>query len=201
MASLGEILTSAREAKGATASEAAEATKMMVQHIDALEREEYDKIAAPIYVKGFLKIYAEYLGLDPDEVIEHYKANNAPLSPNELVGNKEPPRRLPISKKKVKPKNKRVEEDEPESDGPPAAFAEMFADLIKWIKSIRVSGIFVRHALTILGAVLVLMLIISSVRSCIERRGSRRTHEDFSDIELIEPVPEPYIEPEHMPRG
>ena len=200
MESLGETLRAAREAKGATASEAAEATKMKVQQIDALENEDYGKIAAPIYVKGFLKIYAEYLGLDPDQAIEHYKSNNAPLSPNELVGNRQEPKHVLPPRKKAKRKQDE-EKEKPESDGPKSAFGEMLADLLKWIKSIRISGMFVRHALTVLGALLALLLIISSVRSCVERRGSRRDPEDFSDIELIEPVPEPFIEPEHMPRG
>lgn len=200
MESLGEILRAAREAKGATESEAAEATKMKVQQIDALENDDYGQIAAPIYVKGFLKLYAEYLGLDPDQVIDHYKATNAPLSPNELVGNKQQPRREMPPRKKTKRKQG-SEGDEPKSDIATSAFGEMFADLLKWIKSIRVSGIFVRHALTIIGALLVLLLIADSIRSCIDRRGSRREQEDFSDIELIEPIPAPFIEPEHMPRG
>ncbi len=72
MSTLGETLREAREAKGATTSQAAASTRIKVQHIEAMERTDFSGIAAPAYAKGFIKLYAEYLGLDPDPLIQEY---------------------------------------------------------------------------------------------------------------------------------
>lgn len=69
---LGENLRLAREAKGQSISQVAEATRMMVQIVEDLERENFRRIAAPIYGRGFIKLYAEYLGLDPDPLLREF---------------------------------------------------------------------------------------------------------------------------------
>ncbi|MCX6997717.1 MAG: helix-turn-helix domain-containing protein [Kiritimatiellaeota bacterium] len=78
MPSLGPQLKAGRERKGVTASQAAAATRMKVQTIEALEREDFARIPAPMYVKGFIKIYAEYLGLDPAPLLLDYQQRHAP---------------------------------------------------------------------------------------------------------------------------
>ncbi len=72
--SIGTQLRAAREARGASTSEAAAATRMKVQHIEALEREEFSVFAAPIYARGFLRTYAAYLGISPDPLLKEYAA-------------------------------------------------------------------------------------------------------------------------------
>jgi len=62
--SMGEILRTAREQRAVTTSTAAEATHMKVQILEDLENEDFRGIAAPIYGRGFVKLYAEYLELD-----------------------------------------------------------------------------------------------------------------------------------------
>ena len=49
MATLGQILKEAREKKGVTASQAAAATRMKIQTVEALERDDFSRIAAPTY--------------------------------------------------------------------------------------------------------------------------------------------------------
>ena len=62
---LGEQLReAAHAARSLTASEVAAATRMKVQIVEAIEQEDFSKIAAPIYGKGFIKLYAEHVGLD-----------------------------------------------------------------------------------------------------------------------------------------
>ena len=70
--SLGETLRLAREEKGQTVSQVAEATRMMVQIVEDLEREDFRRIAAPIYGRGFIKLYAEYLARDPEPLIREF---------------------------------------------------------------------------------------------------------------------------------
>jgi transcriptional regulator with XRE-family HTH domain len=74
---LGDILRAARERKGLSPSEAAEGTRLKVQHIEDLERNDFRRIPAPVYCKGFIKLYAEFLGLDPAPLIREYTARHA----------------------------------------------------------------------------------------------------------------------------
>ncbi len=69
---LGEILKNAREQKGLTPSAVAESTHLKVQVVEDLEREDFRRIAAPIYGRGFVKLYAEFLQLDPEPLIRDF---------------------------------------------------------------------------------------------------------------------------------
>jgi len=69
---LGEILKNARVQKGLSASDVAESTHLMVQVVEDLEREDFRRIAAPIYGRGFVKLYAELLELDPVPLIRDF---------------------------------------------------------------------------------------------------------------------------------
>jgi len=70
--SLGNILRNAREEKGLSPNDVAEQTNMMVQIVEELENEDFHRIAAPIYGRGFLKLYAELLGIDVKPLIEEF---------------------------------------------------------------------------------------------------------------------------------
>ena len=69
---LGTILREAREQQGYSAAQVAEATHMMVQIVEELEREDFQRIAAPIYGRGFVKLYAEFLGIDPVPLVKEF---------------------------------------------------------------------------------------------------------------------------------
>ena len=71
---LGEILKQARTDKGFSASEVAQNTRMKVQIVEDLEREDFHRIAATIYGRGLIKLYAEFVGLDPAPLIDEYMA-------------------------------------------------------------------------------------------------------------------------------
>lgn len=74
---LGDVLRAAREKKNQTTSEVAAATNIKVQIIEDLEKNDYGRMSAPIYAKGFIKLYAEHLGLDPAPLVALYKARHA----------------------------------------------------------------------------------------------------------------------------
>lgn len=69
---LGEILKNARIQRGLTPSDVAENTHMMVQVVEDLEREDFRRVAAPIYGRGFIKLYAGLLELDPEPLIRDF---------------------------------------------------------------------------------------------------------------------------------
>ncbi len=73
MKSFGDTLREARERKGVTPSDAAAATRIKVQIIEDLEQNRLRRTHAPIYAKGFIRIYGEYLGLDTAALLSAYE--------------------------------------------------------------------------------------------------------------------------------
>ncbi|HEY1429507.1 MAG TPA: RodZ domain-containing protein [Candidatus Tumulicola sp.] len=72
MASLGERLREAREARGLSLSEVSEQIRIRTVYLVALEEENWRAIGAPVYVRGFLRTYARFLGLDPEEIVAQF---------------------------------------------------------------------------------------------------------------------------------
>ncbi len=69
---LGTILREAREQQGFSAAQVAEATHMMIQMVEEIEREDFQRIAAPIYGRGFVKLYAEFLNIDAEPLVKEF---------------------------------------------------------------------------------------------------------------------------------
>jgi cytoskeletal protein RodZ len=84
MATLGQQLKAAREAKGLREQEAGAATKILTRMIVAMEADDFSGMAAPTYAKGFIRLYAGYLGLNPEPLVDEYMARYASV-PKPLV--------------------------------------------------------------------------------------------------------------------
>jgi cytoskeleton protein RodZ len=69
----GVFLRKEREKKGLSQDQIAEMTKLRRHMVDALEREDWDKLPPPVFVKGFIRSYAKALGLDEIEVLDLYE--------------------------------------------------------------------------------------------------------------------------------
>lgn len=67
--SVGEILRSARESKKITLDVVNQNTKIAVDVLAALEQDDLESFESDIYLKGFLRTYAKYLGINPGEVL------------------------------------------------------------------------------------------------------------------------------------
>lgn len=80
--SFGDTLRTAREAKGLTPSQIAAQTRILVQIVEEMENEDFHRIAAAIYGRGFVKLVAECLDLDPQpllhEFMEIFEGRRAP---------------------------------------------------------------------------------------------------------------------------
>lgn len=72
MASQGEKLKNIRQELGLSLEEAHKKTKI---HLEVLKAIEEDRLVnlSPVYIKGFLKIYCKFLGVDPKDVLADYK--------------------------------------------------------------------------------------------------------------------------------
>ena len=69
MASIGQKLEEARNRKGISIREAEEATKIRGHFLASFEKDVFDVDLPPVYLSGFLKNYARFLGLDPEAVL------------------------------------------------------------------------------------------------------------------------------------
>ncbi len=76
MASLGEQLRAARTALNKSLDEISNDTNISKQYLAALEEDKYDIFPAPVYIRGFLSVYARYVGLDPDVLMDQYDKSN-----------------------------------------------------------------------------------------------------------------------------
>ncbi|HBA83129.1 MAG TPA: hypothetical protein DCZ95_03450 [Verrucomicrobia bacterium] len=187
MPTIGQIFKEARLKKNVTPSQAAGATRMKVQHIEALERDDFKSMAAPTYAKGFIRLYAEYLALDPVPLLKQYadQVNAAPPSRKPAV--MAPP---PAPSKEGEPSKSGV--SLPSFRIP---WSQLSAFYARWKKAFWVAG----------AAVLVLLLLSLSLcgraktpseePAVAGKLAPLKSHEPS----IVEEPPEPYIEKPNMP--
>jgi cytoskeletal protein RodZ len=83
---IGNSLREARLRQGLDFPEIEQGTKIRGKYLRALEEEHFDVLPAQTYVKGFLRSYAEYLGLDGQLYVDEYNSRF-------VVGEEDPPSR------------------------------------------------------------------------------------------------------------
>jgi Helix-turn-helix domain len=76
----GEILSSARRKASLSLEQVAESTRIPANMLHAIEMDEYHKISGDLYVKSFLRAYSQEVGLDPEEMVEKFKAYTGVVS-------------------------------------------------------------------------------------------------------------------------
>jgi cytoskeleton protein RodZ len=69
MPALGDRFRSAREARGLSLSDVSEQIRIRSIYLAAIEDENWSAVGAPVYIRGFLRTYARFLGLDPEDVV------------------------------------------------------------------------------------------------------------------------------------
>jgi hypothetical protein len=85
---LGSTLRQAREVRQLPLSEIEWATHIKAGYLAALEAEDYDRLPGTTYARGFIRIYANYLGIDPEPLVAEYNA--AYPGAQEVVSTKPP---------------------------------------------------------------------------------------------------------------
>src|SRR5215470_7844120 len=68
----GSKLREARERKGISVREIANATKISVRALEALERDDISHLPGGIFSRSFVRAYAVQAGLDPDETVNDF---------------------------------------------------------------------------------------------------------------------------------
>jgi cytoskeleton protein RodZ len=85
MFELGSSLREARVRRGIELAQVAAETRIRMRYLQALEDERFELLPGSVYTKGFLRAYADYLGLDGqlfiDEHNARFSADGAPPAP------------------------------------------------------------------------------------------------------------------------
>lgn len=98
MPALGEEFRSAREARGLTLSDVAEQIHIRSVYLNAIENEDWTAIGAPVYVRGFLRTYSRFLGLDAEAAVASFNRTvpaERTVAATQLAVNEERARRGP----------------------------------------------------------------------------------------------------------
>jgi cytoskeleton protein RodZ len=78
MFEIGSSLQEARSRRRLELSQVERETRIRSRYLLALEDERFDVLPAPAYTRGFLRTYAEYLGLDGQRFVDEYNTRFAP---------------------------------------------------------------------------------------------------------------------------
>jgi cytoskeleton protein RodZ len=91
---IGNTLREARVRRNLTLQQVEEDIKIRVKYVQAMENEDWDVMPGVTYVKGFLRTYSTYLGLDPDVIIGEFRSrgmvpsqeHHEPFSGSSVIG-------------------------------------------------------------------------------------------------------------------
>ena len=95
--SVGKYLQQERERKGLSLEAVSLATRISSRNLEAIENDDFVSLPAPIFIRGFLKTYASFIGLEPYKVIALYETQTGIIglpAPKGLQPEKRPPRRI-----------------------------------------------------------------------------------------------------------
>lgn len=72
MSTFGETLRRERELRQISLREISEATKINLRYLDSLERDDFRHLPGGVFNKGFVRAYAQFIGIDPETMVTAY---------------------------------------------------------------------------------------------------------------------------------
>src|SRR5436309_15864693 len=70
---IGQVLKRTRSRQKVDIRTVEAETKVRIKYLRAPENEEWEVLPGPAYAKGFLRTYAQFLGLDGDALVDEYR--------------------------------------------------------------------------------------------------------------------------------
>jgi hypothetical protein len=159
------ILKNTREAKGLTLEIVHEATKIPMDALRAIEEGYSVRILSPFYYRGFIKIYAEFLGLDVGDTYKQYGLDQTP----------KPTSSATIAAKTVQ---------EPAG---PNLFLEQLQEWFAFVLKPKTLKLILKAV-----AFLLLFLLLFKVGGCIASHMNKKVEKRvrvYNDVEQVRPVP------------
>ncbi len=93
MSSFGETLKRERESRQISLREISEATKINIRYLDALERNEFRHLPGGVFNKGFVRAFAQFVGVDPEAMVAAYLQELREQESRAAEGGRDVPRR------------------------------------------------------------------------------------------------------------
>jgi len=165
---IGQRLEAARQAKGVTVSEAGRATKILGKFIEAMESDDFGALSAPVYAKSFIKMYAQYLGIDPRPLVEEYAVQHAPRSKPNLG-------------EEVRQNLAKADQIAPDvgaaaaASTMPKAGKKVFGEVNEAMARLSGTELPWKIILTSVGGVLLLLIVVLSATQCSDDRETEPT--------------------------
>ena len=66
----GNLLKKQRESKNLSIAQVAKSTRVRAVYLQAMESDDFAALPSPVHARGFLRVYADFIGLDPEVLIE-----------------------------------------------------------------------------------------------------------------------------------
>ncbi|MEO8874303.1 MAG: helix-turn-helix transcriptional regulator [Polyangiaceae bacterium] len=73
--SIGSSLKKARERKAMSLAEVSRVTRIPASTLESMEGDRFDDLPGEVFVRGFLKSYAQAVSMQPDEVVARYTSS------------------------------------------------------------------------------------------------------------------------------
>lgn len=163
---IGQRLEAARQAKGVTVSEAGQATKILSKFIEAMEHDDFGALSAPVYAKSFIRMYAQYLGLDASPLVDEYIAQHAPKSKPQLT---EEVRQNLAKVDHVPVDGTQGAEAATAAPPTPTGGAKaVFGEVNAGITNLAGSGLPIKLIGSVVGGLVLIVIIVLSVTQCSE---------------------------------
>lgn len=119
MPTVGEQLREAREARKLTIAQVVKVTRIRSYYLEAMEADDLSTMPSAVQARGFLRAYAEFLGLNPSELIGNARAENITQTPSQPEPEKEhPPEPEPVIEQLPAREENYIEEEEEEDIAP-----------------------------------------------------------------------------------
>ena len=81
---IGNTLRGARQRQGLTLQEISRDTKISVHVLEAIERNETDALPGGLFIRSYLRAYANHVGLNPSHVVSAFRAQHEAPQGDEL---------------------------------------------------------------------------------------------------------------------
>ena len=174
MQSIGERLEEARKRRGISIREAAETTKIRSEFLAGFEENSFDLNLPEVYVRGFLRTYANLLKINPDKIVTDYTAtllgeSKSRKESRELFGRMELQDRTkqPEAASAEGESENQAETIEPETAKAPVRSQGNWKDLINLENTV-----YLKIAVIILSGVLVIAVLIWVIQAIVGSGGS-----------------------------
>ncbi|HEY3311113.1 MAG TPA: RodZ domain-containing protein [Anaerolineales bacterium] len=140
MPTIGEQLKQAREARKLAIRHVMQAIHVRTHYLQAMENDDFSSLPSPAQARGFLRMYAEYLGLNANELIERWRAEShleqvPPAAPTEPPA--EMPEPEPIPTPPPEPPAPVVEPEPEPEPGPPPPSQTIFNEIGETLRNRR----------------------------------------------------------------